>query len=83
MILQLCGRRGRRGPTLERQIDYLRDRLKGAGGRVRFEELFEGARIVVVVTFLALLELLRAGECRVRQDGAFEQIWIYPTLALA
>jgi len=72
----------RRGPTLEQQIDYLRDRLKSAGGRVRFEELFEGPRIVIVVTFLALLELLRAGECRVRQDRAFEQIWIYPTLAL-
>jgi segregation and condensation protein A len=72
----------RRGPTLEQQIGYLRDRLKNAGGRVRFEELFEGPRIVIVVTFLALLELLRAGECRVRQDRAFEQIWIYPTLAL-
>lgn len=72
----------RRGPTLEQQIDYVRDRLKSAGGRVRFEELFEGPRIVVVVTFLALLELLRAGECRVRQDRAFEQIWVYPTLAL-
>ncbi|NIT36377.1 MAG: segregation/condensation protein A [candidate division Zixibacteria bacterium] len=73
---------GRRGPTLEQQIDYLRDRLKGAGGRVRFEDLFEGARIVIVITFLALLELLRAGECRVRQDRTFGQIWVYPTLAL-
>jgi segregation and condensation protein A len=72
----------RRGPTLEQQIDYLRERLKSAGGRVRFEELFEGPRIVIVITFLALLELLRAGECRVRQDRAFEQIWVYPTLAL-
>jgi segregation and condensation protein A len=71
-----------RGPTLEQQLGYLRDRLKGAGGRVRFEDLFEGPRIVIVVTFLALLELLRAGECRVRQDRAFEQIWVYPTLAL-
>ncbi len=73
---------GRRGPTLEEQLAYVRRRLKSAGGRVRFDELFEGARIVVVVTFLALLELLRVGECRVRQDRTFGEIWIYPTLAL-
>lgn len=73
---------GRRGPTIEEQLKYVRGRLRDAGGRVRFEDLFEGPRIVVVVTFLALLELLRVGECRVRQDRAFDEIWIYPTLAL-
>jgi segregation and condensation protein A len=73
---------GRHGPTLEERIKYLRGRLKSAGGRVRFEDLFEGPRLVVVVTFLALLELLRIGECRVRQDRTFEEIWVYPTLAL-
>ena len=73
---------GRRGPTLEEQLAYVRRRLKSAGGRVRFDALFEGTRIVIVVTFLALLELLRAGECRVRQDRTFGEIWVYPTLAL-
>lgn len=73
---------GRRGPTLEEQLAYVRSRLKSAGGRVRFDALFEGTRIVIVVTFLALLELLRAGECRVRQDRTFGEIWVYPTLAL-
>jgi len=73
---------GRRGPTLEERLTYVRGRLKGEGVRVRFEDLFEGSRIVVVVTFLALLEMLRAGECRVRQDKTFDEIWVYPTLAL-
>ncbi len=73
---------GRRGPTLEERLGYVRGKLKNAGGRVRFEDLFEGSRIVIVVTFLALLELLRVGECRVRQDRAFDEIWVYPTLAL-
>jgi segregation and condensation protein A len=73
---------GFRGPTLEEQTAAVRERLKAAGTRLRFEDLFEGSRIVVIITFLALLELLRTGECRVRQDRTFEEIWIYPTLAL-
>jgi segregation and condensation protein A len=73
---------GRRGPNIEERLTYLRQRLKDAGGRVRFDALFEGPRIVIIVTFLALLELLRAGECRVRQDRSFDEIWVYPTLRL-
>jgi segregation and condensation protein A len=73
---------GLRGPTIEERLAYVRRRLKDAGGRVRFDALFEGPRIVIIVTFLSLLELLRAGECRVRQDRTFDEIWIYPTLAL-
>lgn len=73
---------GLRGPTLEERLAHVRRRLKDEGGRVRFDALFEGPRIVIIVTFLALLELLRAGECRVRQDRTFDEIWIYPTLAL-
>jgi len=71
-----------RGPSMEDQLASCRARLRAAGGRLRFDELFEGSRIVVVVTFLALLELLRSGECRVRQDRPFGEIWIYPTMAL-
>jgi segregation and condensation protein A len=74
---------GLRGPTIEDRLAYVRGRLKDAGGRVRFDTLFDGPRIVVIVTFLALLELLRAGECRVRQDRTFDEIWISPTLTLA
>ncbi len=72
-----------RGPTIDEQLAYVRERLRAAGGRVLFADLFAGARIVIVVTFLALLELLRKGECRVRQDRPFDDIWVYPTMALA
>ncbi len=73
---------GLRGPTLDEQLAFLRGRLRAAAARIRFEDLFEGSRIVIIVTFLALLELLHAGECRVRQDRTFAEIWVYPTLAL-
>jgi segregation and condensation protein A len=53
-----------------RQIGALLS-ARGAGEGVEFSQLFEGqaARIEVVVTFLALLELARLGRVRVRQEG--------------
>ena len=68
------------GPSIEERVAYLRGALQTAAGRVRFEDIFDGPRIVMVVTFLALLELLRLGECRVHQERAFSTIWIYPTV---
>ena len=46
---------------------------------VLFENLFEGDRTVqdVVVTFLALLELLRQSKIGVRQQGLFSEIHIF------
>lgn len=51
--------------------------------RVRFAELFENAahRIEVVVTFLALLELIRMKQLRIEQTEAFGEIEISPALA--
>ena len=45
---------------------------------IRFEELFKGAfsRVQLIVTFLALLELLRLGLARVYQEKEFGNIWI-------
>lgn len=45
---------------------------------IRFEELFEGSvtRRRLIVTFLALLELLRLGLARVYQEREFGYIWI-------
>jgi segregation and condensation protein A len=74
---------GEKGPSITDQLAALRGRLRAAAGKVAFADLFAGPRIVIIITFLALLELLRLGECRVRQDRAFEEIWIYPTLKLA
>ncbi|MCX7794523.1 MAG: hypothetical protein N2257_09015, partial [Thermodesulfovibrionales bacterium] len=44
-----------------------------------FEDLFEGMRTkdMVIVTFLALLELLRLGLVRAYQERAFSIIWIF------
>ena len=45
---------------------------------IRFEELFEGSvtKKRLIVTFLALLELLRLGLARVYQEREFGYIWI-------
>jgi segregation and condensation protein A len=45
---------------------------------VRFEELFAGgvSRTQLIVTFLALLELLRVGLARVYQEQQFGHIWV-------
>jgi len=45
---------------------------------VRFEELFTdtGSRTLMIVIFLALLELLRLGLARVYQEQEFGQIWV-------
>jgi len=53
-------------------------RLIGNGTSLRFEEMFpeQASRSEVVVTFLAILELIRMKQLRVRQDGQFGEIWI-------
>jgi segregation and condensation protein A len=53
-------------------------RLIENGTSLRFEEMFpeQASRSEVVVTFLALLELIRMKQLRVRQDGQFGEIWI-------
>lgn len=45
---------------------------------IRFEEIFRGTetRIQVIVTFLAILELLRLGLARAYQEKEFGNIWI-------
>ena len=45
---------------------------------IRFEEIFREnvSRFQLIVTFLALLELLRLGLARVYQEGEFGKIWI-------
>ena len=50
--------------------------------RLKFSELFEDAtsRAEVVVTFLALLELIRMKQLRIEQTEAFAEIEISPAL---
>lgn len=71
------------GPSVEEQVEVIRSKLEGAGGRVRFADLFEpGPKIVIIITFLALLELLKKGEARAEQENPFGDIWVVPAAAI-
>ena len=63
--------------SLEEQIDYILNRLI-KGKQITFFELVSHIRdrIIVVVTFMALLELIKRGELITRQSKAFGEIWI-------
>lgn len=69
------------------EVVRLQDRIhavkKSISGkkRLRFTDIFEGETIsplLFVVTFFAMLELIRQGILRVRQHSPFGQIWVYP-----
>lgn len=63
--------------TVTDRIQHLM-RLVSPGVPMRFEELFGEAstRNELVVTFLAILELIRMKQFRVRQDEQFGEIWL-------
>ena len=54
--------------------------LKGKPKGMGFFRIFEGnfSRVVLTVTFLALLELIHQGVVKVRQHAEFEEIFLYP-----
>jgi segregation and condensation protein A len=65
--------------TVSEKIEHL-GRLVKDRSRLKFSELFAGttSRMEVVVTFLALLELIRLKSIRVSQPEAFSEIEISP-----
>lgn len=66
--------------TVAQKIEQLRELTAAAAGQaVLFSALFAGAvsRVEVVVTFLALLELVRLKRLRVVQPDAFAEIQIF------
>ena len=67
--------------TVTDRIQHLMGMIS-RGTSVRFEELFGEAstRSELVVTFLALLELIRMKQFRVRQEEQFGEIWLDRTL---
>ena len=67
--------------TVSEKIEYVAQ-LARERSRLRFSELFEGAasRLEVVVTFLALLELIRLKQLRIEQSEPFAEIEISPSL---
>lgn len=71
--------------TVNDKIQYILERID-AEGQILFTSLFNDvcSRPEIVVTFLALLELVRLKQLKTRQSDAFEEIEIYrgetPTL---
>ncbi len=63
--------------TVKDRMFLIVDRLESSDS-IRFEELFgeTAGRSQLIVTFLALLVLLRVGLARVYQEGEFGHIWI-------
>jgi segregation and condensation protein A len=63
--------------TVADKIDHVL-RIIGSGVALKFEEMFpeRATRTEIVVTFLAMLELIRMKQLRVRQDQDFGEIWI-------
>jgi segregation and condensation protein A len=63
--------------TVKDRISVILDKLEREE-TVRFDLLFEQdkKRVQIIVTFLALLEILRLGLARVYQDSQFGTIWI-------
>ncbi len=63
--------------TIKDRINHIVEALE-EGGTIRFEALFGEAatRTELIVTFLALLEVLRLGIARAYQEKEFGQIWI-------
>lgn len=70
--------------SLAQRITYLRDRLRRAG-RFSFREVISECttRVDIVLAFLAVLELLKGGECDVRQDALWGDIEVVATPAMA
>ena len=71
----------RRKMTVRIRMREIRRRIIEAGQLV-FEDLFDDAndRVEVVITFLALLELLKAQVVKVRQKKPFSAIYIAPLM---
>jgi segregation and condensation protein A len=64
--------------TLREKVRELYERLHGVGEAVPFSALFApvASRVELIVTFLALLELIRSGMLRAFQRDAFGPLWL-------
>jgi len=68
--------------TVPMKIAQVSMRLRAAGAEgVAFFALFaeDVTKLEVIITFLALLELIRAGRARAVQRQGFGEIWVYPS----
>lgn len=63
--------------SLDEQIDYILKNLETAKQISFFEMMAKfGEKIIIVVTFMAMLELIRRGDIIARQSSSFGEIWI-------
>ncbi|MCK8827099.1 segregation/condensation protein A [Natroniella acetigena] len=67
--------------TISEQKEYIRKSLVVAGGEINSLDLFLelDSRLEIVVTFMALLELIKRQEIKIKQDFNFSEIKIYYT----
>jgi segregation and condensation protein A len=63
--------------TVADRINFIIEQIEKKDG-VKFEDLFEESftRLTLIVTFLALLEVVRLGLVRIYQERAFGSIWV-------
>lgn len=63
--------------TVKDRMSMIIEKIEGKD-TIRFEDLFEQAvtKMQLIVTFVALLELLRLGVARIYQEKAFGEIWV-------
>jgi segregation and condensation protein A len=75
---QVTYRIDRESVTIEEKIELVRRRIE-TRSEVLFTELFEPGvdKMDVIVTFLAILELIRVGEIVARQMSRGTDIWLY------
>jgi segregation and condensation protein A len=68
--------------TLREKIREVYERLQGVREAVPFSALFDSlsSRVELIVTFLALLELIRSGMLRAYQREAFGPLWVTRTV---
>jgi segregation and condensation protein A len=63
---------------IEQRMDEVLDYLEKAGGRQSFYSLFpEDDRDILVVTFLAILELMKKKMITIEQERNFEEIYLF------
>ncbi len=63
---------------IERRMTQIIDRLMQGNGKTRFSELFEeNSRTQKVVTFLAILELMKSNMIGCEQVGNFDDIFVF------
>ena len=69
--------------TLQEKMAELWEKLQGAKEAVAFSTLFTSVatRLDLIVTFLALLELIRSGMLRAYQRDVFGPVWVTRALA--